>query len=392
MSLRIKSFTELSQGMMAALGAAKTGLTNFNAGSVIRTLLEVIAAVIAELYAYAAEMLTQVFPDTATGIWLVRWLRSVGLEPKEAVQTAGVLELIREVARPVSVTVAAGTMIRTQPDAAGLVLRYLTTEEVTLPAGATEVTVAVQAVEAGSNANIHAGTDLEFATPINGLSGVRIPGEETAWITTHGADAETEDSMRERYFLRWLELATGSNAAAYRSWALSVAGVSSAWVDDTFPRGGGTLDVYILAEDGLPSAALLADVQALIDERRPVCSDALVVAPTAVALGYTWSMTPVAGYDESALTLALEGVFEAWFGAGTENGWKLGVGKDVVLSRALYLAMGIEGVYAARCTAMTVQRGTDPEEEISPADVVIDPQEYPVLDGVSVSFTAPSYE
>ena len=65
MSLKIKTYPELVTDMLAAIGE-KTGLTNFNVGSVVRTTTEVFAEVVAELYAFGAGMRKQGFLDTAT--------------------------------------------------------------------------------------------------------------------------------------------------------------------------------------------------------------------------------------------------------------------------------------------------------------------------------------
>ena len=68
MSLKIKTYPEIVAEMLTAIGE-KTGLTNFNVGSVVRTTTEVFAEVVAELYAFGAGMLKQGFLDTATAFW-----------------------------------------------------------------------------------------------------------------------------------------------------------------------------------------------------------------------------------------------------------------------------------------------------------------------------------
>ena len=65
MGLRIRIFEEIVGSTLAALGE-RTGLTNFNVGSVIRTVTEVFSEVVAELYAFAGEALKQAFIQTAS--------------------------------------------------------------------------------------------------------------------------------------------------------------------------------------------------------------------------------------------------------------------------------------------------------------------------------------
>lgn len=61
----------------------------------------------------------------------------------------------------------------------------------------------------------------------------------------------------------------GGNKYDYRRWAMSVDGVTAAYV---YPlrRGLGTVDVVITSADGLPSAEIIAATQAYIDDVRPV--------------------------------------------------------------------------------------------------------------------------
>ena len=81
--MRIKTYPEVVGSILASFGQ-RTNLTNFNTGSVIRTLTEVYAVVVTELYAFGAEMLKQGFLDTATGFWLDRKAKEYGLTRKPA--------------------------------------------------------------------------------------------------------------------------------------------------------------------------------------------------------------------------------------------------------------------------------------------------------------------
>ena len=67
--------------------------------------------------------------------------------------------------------------------------------------------------------------------------------------------------------------------------------VTRAWVARALARGLGTVDVYVMTDDatanGIPTAAVVAIVQAYIDARRPVTADVDVFAPTAEELDIT---------------------------------------------------------------------------------------------------------
>ena len=57
-------------------------------------------------------------------------------------------------------------------------------------------------------------------------------------------------------------------------------GITKVRVLDQHPRGQGTVDVVVAPASGSPTAAQIALAQALVDVRRPVTADVLVIAPT----------------------------------------------------------------------------------------------------------------
>jgi uncharacterized phage protein gp47/JayE len=195
-------------------------------------------------------------------------------------------------------------------------------------------------------------------------------------------DEESDAALRQRCFLAWEELSQGGTAAAYVSWALSVPGVKSAFVDDTLPRGEGTVDVYIMGEAGLPDPALVTAVQAVVDQNRPITADALVRAPEPVVVDISATVIPRAGYDPVAIDAELRRRLAVFFGDIEDPDLPiipLGVGKDVILSQLLGLAMNVPGVYSIK--------GSAPHD-----DVVIAPNQVPELGVVTLVMEGPSNE
>lgn len=378
MALPFKTYTELVSDMIAAVGE-KTGLTNFNVGSVIRTKIEVFAEVVGELYAYGSEMLKQGFLDTATGVWLDRKALEYGLTRKAAVKTQGTVVYSRAVAKPTNITIPAGSIVTTAQDESGVQYRYFTTAEVILAADETEVEAPVIAEEDGAAYNVGAGAISQMNTFISGVDEVTNLED---WITTVGADEETDPALRQRCFLAWDELSQGGTAAAYVSWALSVAGVKSAFVDDTLPRGEGTVDIYIMGDEGPPDPALIEDVQEVVDDNRPITADALVLSPDIIEVPITMDVIPRAGYDTSAMTTEIERRIDVLFGDiedATLPITPLGVGKDVVVAQIIGVVMAVPGVYSVSITEPA-------------ADIEIDASEFPEQGLVTINMGAPSYE
>lgn len=378
MAPQIKTYTELVSSMLTAIGQ-RTGLTNFNIGSIVRTLIEVVAEVVGELYAFGAEMLKQGFLDTATGIWLDRKAREYGLERKPAIKTVGSVVYSRPVAKNTNITIPTGSIVTTPKDQSGKEYRFFTTEDAVLQAGELSVSVPVIAENAGSAYNVGSNSISKIKTYINGISSVT---NETDWITTVGVDEESDTELRQRCFLTWEELSQGGTAAAYISWALSVPGVKSAFVDDSLPRGEGTVDIYIMGEAGPPDASLIAAVQDVVDTNRPITADALVLSPVIVPINILLSVVPRVGYDTAILETEIRRRLSVYFGDidDPESGiTPLGVGKDVVVAQIIGLVMSISGIYSVSVLQPT-------------GDTVINPNEFPELGDVNITMEAASHE
>jgi len=378
MSLHIKLYPEIIADMLTAIGA-KTGLTNFNVGSVIQTTTEVFAEVVGELYAFGAEMLKQGFLDTATTFWLDRKAREFGLTRKPAVKAEGIVEYSRKTAKDTNVTIREGSIITTPQDQSGTQYRYFTTAEVVLLAGELSIEAPVIAETAGNAYNVGAGSISVMKTFI---SGVDVVTNLEDWLTVVGVDEESDAALRQRCFLAWDELSQGGTAAAYVSWALSVAGVKSAFVDDTLPRGEGTVDIYIMGEDDPPDPALIVAVQEVVDTNRPITADALVFAPEIVSGPVTLTVIPRAGYDTTAMETEIRRRLSVFFGDIDDPDLPiipLGVGKDVIVSQIVGVVMAIPGVYS-----VVVDEPA--------ADIIVDPDQFPEAGLVTITMEAPSYE
>jgi uncharacterized phage protein gp47/JayE len=377
MGLRIRVFEEIVGAAISAIGE-RTGLTNFNVGSVVRTLTEVFSEVVGELYAFAGEALKQAFIQTASGSYLEMRAAERLVEKKGAVATRGNVVFERAVPGTTNIVIPQHTVVSTRRDQAGLEYRYVTDVEAILPAGDMNVLVAVTAEHAGRSYNVVPGSITEIRTHINGIGSVR---NEPEWLTVEGADAETDTSLRQRALLAWEELTLGSTARAYRSWALSVPGVASVWVDDTLPRGDGTVDVYILGQGGVPSQALIDAVQAVVDERRPITADALVRAPEAVTVDLEITLTPRTGFDVETIEASIREAISAYFGSTTGSipVRPLGVGTDVMVSQIIAVALSVHGIWNVQV--------------VSPgADIPIDSYQMAQLGNLTITWEASSDE
>ena len=108
---------------------------------------------------------------------------------------------------------------------------------------------------------------------IFGLSGAAIGSlnvtAELTDIITDGADEETDEALRERFYEKVRNPATSGNKHHYRQWALEVPGVGDAKV---FPldSGDGTLTVMIVDVDKARNPSLEPAVRDYIETVRPI--------------------------------------------------------------------------------------------------------------------------
>ena len=131
---------------------------------------------------------------------------------------------------------------------------------------------------------------------------------------TGGTDAENDASLLSRLLERIRRPPAGGNRHDYKNWALSVDGVSSAYV---YPlrRGLGTVDVAITSANQLPSAETLAAVQNYIDAVRPVTAkNVRVLAPDITRVDVRVRVK-LAGADWAAAQREIQAALDAYFDA-----------------------------------------------------------------------------
>nr|WP_314074895.1 baseplate J/gp47 family protein [uncultured Roseococcus sp.] len=246
--------------------------------SVLKVVSDVVAGQTHLTFGYLDWIARQVIPDTAQADFLDRWAGLHGIPRRPATRAAGL----------VSLTGIEGAVLPqgsrlTRPDGTG----YITTAPATLGSLGT-ATVSVEAEAGGEAGNAGPNVALTLSVAIVGLSGTALVGADGL---SGGKFAESDDSLRARLVARLSSPPQGGAKRDYEAWALTVPGVSRAWV---YPRnrGNGTVDVAFVMDartNIIPLVADVAAVQAAIDPLRPVTADCIVFAPVAVPLNVTIS-------------------------------------------------------------------------------------------------------
>lgn len=164
--------------------------------------------------------------------------------------------------------------------------------------------VAIQALVAGPTGNVPAQMVTQMPVTIPGITSVT-----NLEPTQDGFDAETDDSLRERYYIAVRTPPTSGNVYHYLLWAKEISGVGAAKV---FPleRGENTVEIVIIDQDKQPaSAALVAQVQEHIDPgseglglgEAPIGAYCYVLSAAGLKIDVSASIKMSSGYTESEI-------------------------------------------------------------------------------------------
>lgn len=320
----MKTTEELYNEMMA-LFTEKTGLDG-DRNSDLAVRFYAVAAELHTLFQQAEWTDRQCFPQTASGDYLDLHAELRGIARKQAAKASGTIRFWVDEAPAAPLTIAAGTACLT----AGLV-RFETTADGTIAAGALYTDVPAEASEAGSGGNAGAETVLTMAVAPVGVSRCTNPAAFTG-----GRDREDDETLRGRILETYKRLANGANTAYYRQKAMEFDGVAQVTVVPR-SRGMGTVDVVVSGAAGLPGDALVAAIQSYFNDAREIAVDVLVKKPTVRAVDVALKLTAESGYSYSAAAEAAESALRGYF-----TGERLGQG--VLRARLGALAFGAEGV------------------------------------------------
>jgi len=312
---------------------------NLNRG-IARGLIELWCWCLYQLYLFLGIVLRQAFPEYATGAWLKLHCKQVGVTPKTKKKAVGTVVFVRETTAG-NLTIKAERIVRTKPDARGAVYRYVTTETVVILDGASEIETRVEAEEYGSSSNVTVGQICEISTVIAGIDGVT---NRMDWLNSEGTDDESDESLRERYFLAWSE-GSGNNKYAYEGWARSVDGVVAVKVLDQHPHGQGTVGVIVRGTAGLPTQELLLAVRDVVEAERPLNDSVTVSGPEAVPVSAQGELVIRHG-DPAAIIEEAEARLRALFldPSPIPDIDPMKIGDDFNLARGVAELMAIKGV------------------------------------------------
>lgn len=260
---------------------AQLPVTAWQPGGTALTLLEALADALADLALLDGQIAAGGLVDTSTGSWLDLLAGDVyALTRGLGVQTIGQVVLTDGGAGPFTINI--GDLLFST--ATGL--QYRNTSAGTLNQNGT-LTLTVQAVAVGSVYNCGNGAITILVTPKPGVTcnNPAIGGSGT-WVTTSGADTETDSQLQTRCKNRWPAI-SGLTAGAYDTFCKAAdAAVTRTFItpDLTTP---GQVDVYLAGSTGGVVGSVVTNVQNYLATRIAISTTVSVASSTPVTITVT---------------------------------------------------------------------------------------------------------
>lgn len=205
-------------------------------GSIIYDALAPTCYQLALAYIELAEVQRNVYPQTATGEFLELKAGEVGLERREATKAIKRGTAVNREGEPMDIPIGARfSTVEERP------LIYQIIQRVS------NGVFLLESEEAGTQGNRYVGELLPI-TNINNLGSAFLEDD----LSTPGADEESDDQFRERFFRYVNEKAFGGNFIDYVSEVSNFPGVGGVQVYPTW-NGGGTVKVVVIDTEHNPT-------------------------------------------------------------------------------------------------------------------------------------------
>lgn len=367
---------ETRDALLAALVSLGFPVSSWASGGAGRTLVQAFSRVLADVLALVGTVaragLLDLSPGTdpgSPGDWLTLFAASHYGLVRRAATFAEVRVRLTAASGAGPYTIAPGALWARS--SGGRRYNITNTVNVTVSAGPSTVDVTLRAELAGAAGNLGLGTVLSLETPLPGVTAATVEssgGSGTA-MAVAGADQERDAALRARCRSRWATIGLQHTAAAYDALARQVPSVGDpavslvtrTKVDDTNPRGAGTVDVWIAGDAGPLDAPEEAAVRAYLLARKSVTADLQVQNATAVPVNVT---ATIYVRDNAAAKADAEARITAAINA-------VPIGGTVYRAQLLEELMGPAGVYNAVLAGPAVDIGLDPSEVATVGTITI---------------------
>lgn len=257
----------------------------------------------------------QMFADTATGEYLDYMAEQRGITRKAATKATGTLVFSVNEVLNYPIEIPEGTVVATNGQTP---VRVYTTEAAVLPQATYSVTVNAEAEQPGYSGNIGSGT---AEVPVSVPAGIDSVTNNTF---IGGDDEESDGTLRERIKDSFYSRPNPANPAFFKQIAMSVEGIDKVGTIDRY-NGTGTVGIFVARKDYDVTDAAIAEVNALIQSKKPVGTYANVIRATHLDVDLDVTVTARSGYEEAEVVDLISNAFIDYVGS-------LDVGKTFNLS------------------------------------------------------------
>lgn len=370
MAFQIKNFISIAASMINHVRGVQDRVTDFNVGSVARTMIEAPAIELDEAYQRLLDGIREAIPvATYNSFSFTR------LPPDAATGVITVTVSLSASAR----SVPAGTVFSTP----GSRTTYVTLADDVIAAGATTKDFLVSAVVAGVIGNIPAGQTFTAYPTISGMSAAT-----NAIPFTTGSDEETDEQRKQRFRDYVSTLARCTVAALVYGAKTTVrfdangaevervatANVVEPYEVDSVANDPGYINVYIHNGAGSTSTDLVnLCTNVLKGYTDPATGQKVpgykaagvaitVAAASEVSVNVTAVVTPEPGYDGDDLA-------DAAAEAVTDYLWSIPIGGSYLEAEAIYRIKQIEGVL--NITGLPADQTSTSSQKLKPGTIAV---------------------
>lgn len=249
-------------------------------------------------------------PQFATGIFLDLHGQSVGVFRLPATLATGEVTF----QGTEGTTIPQGTIVSTVASEDSPSVQFVTTEWATIDETG-QVTVPIQAIEAGTVGNVPAGAIQVLVSTVSGVTAVT--NEEA---TTGGTEEEDDEAYRFRIMNRNQNKSLSGAKRDYERWAMEVPGVGGVKV---LPEadGPGTVKILVVDANGQPAnQTIIEAVQQHIapngrsgDGLAPIGALVTVAAPVVRSIDISVTLQLESGYDLPGVVQAIKDALTQYF-------------------------------------------------------------------------------
>jgi uncharacterized phage protein gp47/JayE len=198
------------------------------------------------------------FVKTATGNFLDLLAWTHGLTRKDATKAQGLIKFSRDNSAG-SLSIPLGTWVHTT-NINGTVYKVKTTQLGEFLPGELDLWVTAEAEQSGTAYNLADNYYIVLAEPIAGISAVT---NDQNWLTTPGADKETDEQFRTRIRGHFSSVSDHHVTSVYKTMISENVGIAydRIFIDYTLaPRGPGSANAYVLFDLDTPAQSYLDTV------------------------------------------------------------------------------------------------------------------------------------